>query len=332
MPSKKRVERVLSLNSGSRGDQCALWMLPAFLNHSCAPTTVCVPVDAEVNAFIATTCLESGDELTDSYVELLQPRQSRQEDLKQPWGFTCHCKRCEVEAALMPAKAILQLRRDVEAACAVHGGLDEARFQGQLVACGERVSHALRSADGQTHNQRLLRSCLLAVDITLAKLYESPHCSFPGKGALCVEACEVICQALEQVVPLQDMHIEFAHVRFQQSASDADAHDGALLYLLCVWLLRQGALLLHTLSSGSCTSPSLQEATTGQLEQLTRLFGSQYSLQRRQTRIIEAAISDGAKSLLDRDGILNRFGAALRQSQGSQEAPQEAQSSLDTMD
>ncbi|KAK1763503.1 hypothetical protein QBC33DRAFT_459372 [Phialemonium atrogriseum] len=71
------------------------------LNHDCQPncgyyfdhTTLSLKV-------IAATDISPGEELSVSYIDVLQPRSKRQGYLHTHWGFHCSCKRCTADAHL----------------------------------------------------------------------------------------------------------------------------------------------------------------------------------------------------------------------------------------
>eukprot|EP00929_Paragymnodinium_shiwhaense_P097942 TRINITY_DN59500_c0_g1_i1.p1 TRINITY_DN59500_c0_g1~~TRINITY_DN59500_c0_g1_i1.p1 ORF type:complete len:824 (-),score=174.82 TRINITY_DN59500_c0_g1_i1:34-2505(-) len=94
-----------------------LWLLPAFLNHSCAPNVQRLIVHDRL-LLRAARDLEAGEELFDCYIKALQPLRDRRRDL-QGYGFACCCNRCRLEEAVLDAGAVeAVLQRGVEAAAA----------------------------------------------------------------------------------------------------------------------------------------------------------------------------------------------------------------------
>ncbi|KAL3935502.1 MAG: hypothetical protein SGBAC_008989 [Bacillariaceae sp.] len=83
----------------------AVYPLGALLNHSCQPNCIlryCYCHDSKngnrkappILEIVASRFIPKGEELTHSYVELVQPRKVRQERLQSNYGFECHCQRC----------------------------------------------------------------------------------------------------------------------------------------------------------------------------------------------------------------------------------------------
>lgn len=63
------------------------------LNHSCDPNCVAVFNGTKIS-IKAVKKINTGDELTISYTELLAPTKVRQEDLKHQYFFDCCCGKC----------------------------------------------------------------------------------------------------------------------------------------------------------------------------------------------------------------------------------------------
>lgn len=76
----------------------AVYPLGALLNHSCSPNCLLryqfAPNQPPILEIVASRPIDKGEELTHSYVELVQPRLVRQERLKSNYGFNCRCTRC----------------------------------------------------------------------------------------------------------------------------------------------------------------------------------------------------------------------------------------------
>lgn len=75
-----------------------LWPTLALLNHSCAPSSIPVPVGDSI-VVRATRQIRGGDEITISYLgnERMMPVSIRNKRLKSEFGFECQCFRCQVE-------------------------------------------------------------------------------------------------------------------------------------------------------------------------------------------------------------------------------------------
>lgn len=79
-------------------DCVGLWVLPAFVNHSCSPNAGRLHVGD--NVFIhAARDLKAGEEVTFAYFDVLLPLGTRTE-LCKTWSFLCRCHRCELERSL----------------------------------------------------------------------------------------------------------------------------------------------------------------------------------------------------------------------------------------
>jgi SET and MYND domain-containing protein len=72
-----------------------VYPLAALLNHSCAPNCLLRYMQGGIVEIVAARNITEGEELTHSYVELVAPTQTRQERLKEIYGFTCDCPRCQ---------------------------------------------------------------------------------------------------------------------------------------------------------------------------------------------------------------------------------------------
>lgn len=69
------------------------WIFPSFINHSCVPNAFyhgigdCIIISAQ-------KAIKKGEEVTISYSSCLDEFETRQQKLKETWGFTCECKLC----------------------------------------------------------------------------------------------------------------------------------------------------------------------------------------------------------------------------------------------
>jgi hypothetical protein len=69
----------------------------ARLNHSCCPNVQQTHYpDTNEEYLHATRSIAIGDELNDSYIQLLQTRESRRKELLEIYGFECNCSACTV--------------------------------------------------------------------------------------------------------------------------------------------------------------------------------------------------------------------------------------------
>ncbi|KAH9321997.1 hypothetical protein KI387_016636 [Taxus chinensis] len=86
------------LYCSSENDCIGLWVLPAFVNHSCSPNTARLHVGDSLFLH-ASRDLKAGEELTFAYFDVLLPLGMRRE-LCKTWSFVCRCHRCELEQSL----------------------------------------------------------------------------------------------------------------------------------------------------------------------------------------------------------------------------------------
>lgn len=114
-----RIRKIVELNSqdltdlhtciGGKGDHMCLWLLPSFMNHSCEPSAFVIHAGTDVAIFKAARDLRRGDEVTDTYVNLLEPMLQRQEGLVTQKGFRCTCARCVLEAAALDERVVQRI-------------------------------------------------------------------------------------------------------------------------------------------------------------------------------------------------------------------------------
>jgi len=119
-----RVDQIIKFNSIARdslnehgasreAELCGIWLLPAFLNHSCRPNVQLTFLE-DLLLCRAARSLASGDELLVGYVSTFQPRHVRRARLKEDWAFECDCPRCVVEGTLVPAGLAKPLVRKLD--------------------------------------------------------------------------------------------------------------------------------------------------------------------------------------------------------------------------
>jgi hypothetical protein len=90
-----RIYRTNAFNNA--GDESGFFPLTARMNHSCAPrVSKEFDVEHQVRHVVALKDIKKGQELTDSYCDLLQDRASRQAALKAMYGFVCDCPPCSL--------------------------------------------------------------------------------------------------------------------------------------------------------------------------------------------------------------------------------------------
>ncbi|KAK5654278.1 hypothetical protein OQA88_7454 [Cercophora sp. LCS_1] len=89
------------------------------LNHACAPNLgYYFDTTTLSHKIYAVRDVHPGEELTISYVDVLQPSSTRQSLLQKTWSFTCTCERCTQETHLLAESdsrcaQLAQLRREL---------------------------------------------------------------------------------------------------------------------------------------------------------------------------------------------------------------------------
>jgi hypothetical protein len=72
----------------------ALTIPVSFFNHSCKPNATVIQVTGIAHEVRSLTVINPGDEISISYIDINQDRESRQLLLKAGWFFDCNCSRC----------------------------------------------------------------------------------------------------------------------------------------------------------------------------------------------------------------------------------------------
>lgn len=121
------VERVVGINafgvaidSVQKDGDDLVGVFPeiARLNHDCRPNTVYYFDDERFTQFVhAARDIMPGEELTDTYIDVIQSHKSRNRDLRN-WGFKCSCSACAAEKSAVQAsdlriKQILSLTKEL---------------------------------------------------------------------------------------------------------------------------------------------------------------------------------------------------------------------------
>ncbi|WOL02676.1 hypothetical protein Cni_G11395 [Canna indica] len=122
-----------------------LWLLPSFVNHSCAPNARRLHIGDRV-VIHASRDVKAGEEITYAYFDVLSPLDNRRKMAKR-WGFECGCERCKFEVA----SCFSQEMRDLE--MAMKGG---ANIEGVVV----RLEEGLRKWMVKRKEKGFLRASL----------------------------------------------------------------------------------------------------------------------------------------------------------------------------
>lgn len=151
-----------------------LFPIGAIMNHSCQPSVTWMPFPGWL-AVRTPRHLPSGSELTDTYIDVRQPFESRRQRLQEGWGFHCCCSRCCLEEQVWNdrshrAKATglwLGFRAMIESRCCTKSQLayvvseserltDEAIEQFLSASSGKHsISNELQPAFNLTRKQRV---------------------------------------------------------------------------------------------------------------------------------------------------------------------------------
>ena len=102
--------KVLGKNSDYYG--VGLWILPAFINHSCNPNARRLHVGDHVIVH-ASRDVKAGEEITFAYFDVLSPWRKRT-DMAKTWGFQCNCKRCKFEEQICSKMEIQEIQMGLE--------------------------------------------------------------------------------------------------------------------------------------------------------------------------------------------------------------------------
>lgn len=206
-------------------DMVGVWVLPSMLNHSCRPSTLCVPISADTLAFVASRRLEAGAELTTAYVDVLQSRATVQETLLAKFGIErCACDVCCTTAPLRPEK---QARLDtlLERAFAFESADDFADVAASFAAAAEKEGWPT--------------AALAPLHLGRAMAATRPSAKPAEQAALLTAAA--LCAG---TVPGTPVHLHFVALwaRHAPAEAQAEAQDAAC----AAWLLRFGGLLAGT--------------------------------------------------------------------------------------
>ncbi|XP_057949139.1 methyltransferase FGSG_00040 [Malania oleifera] len=102
--------KVLGKNSDYYG--VGLWILPAFINHSCLPNARRLHVGDHVMVQ-ASRDIKAGEEITFAYFDVLSPVKKRRE-MTNNWGFQCNCRRCMFEMEISSKSDLREIELGIE--------------------------------------------------------------------------------------------------------------------------------------------------------------------------------------------------------------------------
>ena len=102
--------KVLGKNSDYYG--VGLWILPAFINHSCSPNARRLHVGDHVIVH-ASRDIKAGEEITFAYFDVLSPWRKRT-SMSKIWGFQCNCKRCKFEEQICSKMEMQEIQMGLE--------------------------------------------------------------------------------------------------------------------------------------------------------------------------------------------------------------------------
>lgn len=96
-----------------------LWLLPAFINHSCCPNARRLHV-GDYLIVHASKDLKAGEEITFAYLDPLSPLSKRKE-MSVTWGIHCRCKRCKFEGEVFSKQEMKEIEIGLEKGMDVGG-------------------------------------------------------------------------------------------------------------------------------------------------------------------------------------------------------------------
>ncbi|XP_073725753.1 N-lysine methyltransferase SMYD2-A [Misgurnus anguillicaudatus] len=125
----------------------------ALMNHSCSPNVI-VTYKGTVAEVRAVQEISPGEEIFNSYIDLLYPTEDRIERLKDSYFFTCDCKECTSKSK---DKAKMEIRQKLSSP-------PEANEIRQMVGYARNVIEEFRRAKHYKTPSELLEICELSMD------------------------------------------------------------------------------------------------------------------------------------------------------------------------
>ncbi|CAE7262252.1 SET5 [Symbiodinium pilosum] len=214
-------EAQVRVNSDSQ--RSGLWLLASFINHSCCPNVQRVILHDRM-VVRAAQDLQAGEELVDSYVQVLQPVHRRRSELERSYRFRCNCDRCVLESELLDGQKVQAL---LERAAGMAGRPSaDGVAEWHLVEAAETLVAAALSgagatawaADDKSPAQELLLASFSPLFRTLAPALQSGFAAssarlhvalrvwqrfhdvvaavLPGSEVLCAVSSSLFCTAL----------------------------------------------------------------------------------------------------------------------------------------
>ncbi|KAJ1405819.1 Tetratricopeptide-like helical domain superfamily [Sesbania bispinosa] len=116
------TEDAVSANVLRKNNDCygvGLWLLPAFINHSCCPNARRLHV-GDYLIVHASKDLKAGEEITFAYLDPLCPLSKRKE-MSVTWGIHCKCKRCRFEGEIFSKQEMKEIEIGLERGMDVGG-------------------------------------------------------------------------------------------------------------------------------------------------------------------------------------------------------------------
>ncbi|XP_057421829.1 methyltransferase FGSG_00040 [Lotus japonicus] len=118
------TEDAVSANILRKQNDCygvGLWLLPAFINHSCCPNARRLHV-GDYLIVHASKDLKAGEEITFAYLDPLSPLNKRKE-MSVTWGIHCKCRRCKFEGEIFSKQEMKEIEIGVERGLLDVGGV-----------------------------------------------------------------------------------------------------------------------------------------------------------------------------------------------------------------
>ncbi|XP_072545984.1 N-lysine methyltransferase SMYD2-A isoform X3 [Salminus brasiliensis] len=125
----------------------------ALMNHSCSPNVI-VTYKGTVAEVRAVQEINPGEEIFNSYIDLLYPTEDRNERLQDSYFFTCDCKECTTESK---DKAKMEIRRKLSTP-------PEPEEIQEMVRYAKNVIEEFRRAKHYKTPSELLEICELSME------------------------------------------------------------------------------------------------------------------------------------------------------------------------
>ncbi|XP_059069085.1 methyltransferase FGSG_00040-like [Cryptomeria japonica] len=174
---KKGMQKFISNSDLMMRFYNGVWLLPSFINHSCAPNAARMS-DGDITRIHATKNIEKGQEITIPYFGVLVSYYIRQQYCQNfGFGCECKCKRCDVERKFINSDSkVHKLYSEYQVACRS----EMNQRSSLLMPLLERVEDLLRNFNGDKESEAWIRSSFLVVYLAHVSSGSSNPCPPPS--------------------------------------------------------------------------------------------------------------------------------------------------------